>query len=502
MRYIFRSSLLPLVFCVAFIFGLILSMLCAQNPALFDSLRPYFAPAFILAALSVALSFVPRSPLRVLFVFIAGLLFGFLRASPLLLDQLTLKAKVDQTVTLSGTLLEDPVKEEGKVKVTISSIILNYSTKSYNSQAYLLLSSSPALRNLSRSDRITVRGVLKPGFVSTPLALFRPEVLSLGKPDPPDYSLRPREAFSAKISEAIPDETESKLAMGYLLGQKSSLPTELNDALKRVGLPHAVVASGYNLSILVGLAKRRMGKISRALSLFVALFLLATFVSVVGLSPSMLRAALVSSLSLLAWYFGRKFHPVRLLLYAATLSLLASPNYLLNLGWQLSFASFAGIMLLGPIFTRYLYRRQDPPALAAALIETLAAQLSCLPLTLANFGSFSGVGLFANLLVVPTIPLVMLLSFLTGVLSFINLFPPLAAVTAQLSSFLLSFHLKTINILAALPWASYDFPAPNHQLLFLYLPLVFVAFCLFRRANFSFRPLLAKTRKDGKIYAC
>lgn len=492
-----------LAFCIAFICGPIFATLTSFNPALFYAVYSYYLPNLFIACISLFFAFLLRNFARILFACIAGLLFGFIRAAIPLADQLALKSQLGHEVTLIGTIIDDPIFEDDAIKVTLGHIVIAPNPKIYDSSARIVLSASVrSAARLSRSDQLTLKGALQSGFTGAPVALYHPQLLAISKPDPPDFSLHLREAFATKISALLADATESKLAMGYLLGQKSDLPFALNNALKRVGLAHAVVASGYNLAILITLAKRHLVKFSRALALFAALFLIVAFISITGLSPSMLRAALVSTLSLFAWYFGRKFHPARLLIYSASLSLLANPSYLLNLGWQLSFASFSGILLLGPILVNFFYARQTPHAFTALLLETLAAQISCLPLTLANFGSFSAISLVANLLVVPTIPLAMLLIFLTGTLAFFIPLVPFSVFVAQFLHALLMFHLKTINALGALPWASYDFSAPNYALLALYLPIILFAAWLFRHANFSFRPILAKVPKDGKIYAC
>jgi competence protein ComEC len=136
-------------------------------------------------------------------------------------------------------------------------------------------------------------------------------------------------------------EPESSLGIGYLLGQKNNLPSDLVEALKATALTHIVVASGYNLTILVRLGRRLFAKISKYLAMLTSVSLIIGFVAMTGLSPSMTRAGLVSLLSLWAWYVGRKFHPVQLILLVAAGSALLYPVYVWSdIGWLLSFVAF------------------------------------------------------------------------------------------------------------------------------------------------------------------
>lgn len=95
-------------------------------------------------------------------------------------------------------------------------------------------------------------------------------------------------------------------------------------------------------------------KLSKYLSALLSGIMILCFMAVTGLSPSMTRAGLVSSMSLLAWYYGRGFHPFVLLPVAAAITVLLQPSYVWgDLGWQLSFAAFIGVMVLGPLLQAY-----------------------------------------------------------------------------------------------------------------------------------------------------
>ena len=340
----------------------------------------------------------------------------------------------------------------------------------------------------SRSDLLTVEGQLQSGFAQYGGFMYHPTILAHATPETPDYALAVRDWFSRNVIEKMNNEEQSNLALSYLTGQKNLLNTDQKEKLRLVGLAHVVVASGYHLSVVVNLAKKRFGKISRFATLAGALLLLTLYLSVTGFTASMERAGLVTTLSLLAWYFGRKFHPMRLLIFVAAITLLINPNNVSNLAWQLSFASYSGIIILTPLLIKFFYGERKPGYFANLIIASVSAQIFCLPLTIYTFGSISGLAVLANVLVTPTIPLVMLLTFLLG----ITAWSPLAF----LAGMLIQLHLNIIDYIASIPWASLNVGGQNTAIFALYIPVLIMILLLKRSTKHSFRPSYAK------IYTC
>ncbi len=299
-----------------------------------------------------------------------------------------------------------------------------------------------------RSDMLTIDGEFDVGFGNFPAALTG-DVTKITREAGGDIPLDVRDGFAERTRHVI-KEPESSLGIGYLLGQKSTLPADLQTALKVTALTHIVVASGYNLTILVRLGRRMFAKVSKYLTVLFGGTLIVGFIAMTGLSPSMTRAGLISALGLWAWYVGRKFHPATLLAVAAAVTALVNPSYVWgDLGWLLSFAAFAGVMIVAPIVSAYFFEG-DVPFVGQILIETLAAQLATLPIMIMAFGQFSIIGLAANLLILPLVPLAMLLVALAGVASLAPLIAPFVAWPAQQ---LLSFQVAVITWCADIPWA-------------------------------------------------
>lgn len=490
------KSALPLAFCLGVLFGVVvINFLCLAIPPFL------FALAFGLA-LVLSLIVHRKVLLSILMATSIGLLSGGFRAAQLVESNQYLQQSIG-FVTITGTVEEDSMVKNGETRVVINDLSLTNDKPVIRSRIYLILSDN---RELNRSDRITLQGNLQPGFGVYAGFIWHPAVVAVDKPDPPDYALSLRHAFSHQISQLLPNELQAKLALGYLLGQKTA-STDFDDKLKIVGLSHIVVASGYNLSILVDFSKKKFGKISRFATLAGASIFLVFFISITGCSASMIRAGIIAGLSLFAWYFGRHFHPARIILYAVAITLLCNPGYIQDLGWWLSFAAYAGIMFISPLITSYLYGEQKPSAVSDMTIQSIAAQMMCLPISIYSFGYFSVLGVFAGLIIMPMIPLMMLFSFILGLFGLFigGLFPLLGwswlAVPLRLSY---ELHILVVETLSKIPWGTFELGAQNSQIFLLYLPIITFAVALWRKTQYRFWHLVGSRQKQkyGKIYAC
>lgn len=378
---------------------------------------------------------------------VGGLLIGLWRGS---IDQGQLAAYdmlLDKTVAISGVVREDiDVQANGQFILRLNEV--RYGGMEVTGSLWVTTSNS---KDAQRSDRVTVYGKVSPGFGNVAAALYRAEITKVERPQPGDIALGLRNWFGELVRQVVP-EPESSLGLGYLLGQRRSLPPELSESLRIAGLTHVIVASGYNLTILVRLARRLFMRISRFSALAAASGMVVSFMAVTGMSPSMSRAGLVTGLSLLAWYYGRKFHPFVLLPLAASVTVLINPSYAWgDIGWQLSFAAFAGVMILAPLLQAYFFGDKKPGVLRQVLGETVAAQIATLPILIVVFGQVSNVALIANVLVLPLVPLAMLLVFMTGVS--VWLLPFVAGSIALPATWLLGYMIGAAQWLASLPWA-------------------------------------------------
>lgn len=253
--------------------------------------------------------------------------------------------------------------------------------------------------------------------------------------------------FAAGMQNALPEPVAS-FAMGLLIGQRNTLPQTVTTQLTMVGLVHIIAVSGYNLTIIVrGVGRLKLG--SKYQKLITSLILIGGFVLITGFSASIVRAAIVSSLSLWAWFYGRRLKPHVLIAFAAALTGLFNPFYVWgDMSWYLSFLAFFGVLIISPIITARLFRHR-PKLLTQVVIETLSAEIMTLPLILMSFNQLSLIALVANALVVPLVPLAMLLSAVAGAAG--ALIPQFAGWLAFPARLLLTYMLDIVHLMASIP---------------------------------------------------
>lgn len=383
-----------------------------------------------------------------------GVLLGLARGA---IDQRQLDAYVPlyhQVVRVQGKLIEDPQLATGNQLALVLSEIVVGAQPYYGSIRITVSEDMPVLRG----DTVVVEGVLLPGFGTFAASLYRATVHDITRPQPGDVGRVVRDWFARHVRLVI-DEPQASLGLGFLLGQKSALPPELAEALQITGLTHIVVASGFNLTILVRFARRAFMRVSRYSATIAAAGMVAAFMAITGLSPSMSRAGLVAGLSLVAWYYGRQFHPVVLLLLAAAVTVIVQPSYAWgDVGWQLSFAAFAGVMLFAPLLQAYFFGDKKPGMIRQLLGETVAAYLVTLPILIVTFGTVSFVAIIANLLVVPFVPLAMLGIFVVGMLA--SILPVAGDFFSATLEMVLGYMVAAADFLAALPWAQMEVTVP------------------------------------------
>jgi competence protein ComEC len=167
----------------------------------------------------------------------------------------------------------------------------------------------------------------------------------------------------------------------------------------------------------------------------------------------MIRATLVTGLSLLAWYYGRRFHPLMLIIYVAAATAWWYPIYIWSdIGWYLSFLAFAGVLIVAPLLTKWLYGVPDKvPAIMQLVIETMAAQIMTLPLILFVFGQLPVLSLLSNLLVAPVIPLAMVTTTLAGFAGWLA--PGVFSFVGIGAEYVVRYVVAVVELLASVSWA-------------------------------------------------
>ena len=249
------------------------------------------------------------------------------------------------------------------------------------------------------------------------------------------------ENFRAKLIEAtlarLPSP-EGELVLGIVMGYKSVLPKLFYDQLVRSGTIHIVVASGYNVMVVAGLALAVMLLFwRRRVATLAAISVVWLYVVLAGGEVSLLRAALMGSAVLIGLAWGRSSRIIWSLTAVAGVMLVISPALIENISFQLSVAATFGVAVVGPGLKRR-WGRDDP----VDLTTTLGALVMTAPLIWWHFGRVSWISLVSNSLILPLVPLLMLLG---GVTVAVSLLAPMLATPISWPTYALA-HLVVVLV--------------------------------------------------------
>jgi competence protein ComEC len=278
--------------------------------------------------------------------------------------------------------------------------------------------SGRAARALKPGEHICAKGELvapRPGFDEAPLLaadrIGERRTGSLVRLAASAVRVR----FSDAASAALP-KRHAGLLLGMTDGDTALLDDEIAEDFRTTGLAHIVAVSGYNVAVFLAIVMvlaRVVAPRSRWLRVAVAVPSLLFFVFLTGLEPSVLRATVSAGVALAVGATGRRTDALRAASLAFIVLLLAAPQLLFDIGFQLSFGATMGIVLCGQPLTDRIagLLRSDArwaTAIASGLGTTVAAQITVAPFLAWHFGRIPGVGAFANVVAIPLGGVVML----------------------------------------------------------------------------------------------
>jgi competence protein ComEC len=251
-------------------------------------------------------------------------------------------------------------------------------------------------------------------------------------------------------------EPESGILLGIVLGERAGISRELANAFAVSGTTHLLAISGFNMTLVgtaVALALR--GRARPTTSAVATVGAIVLYSVLVGLGPSVMRAALMASVASCGIASGRRAATANALCVAVTAMLFADPAAIADLGFVLSAAATAGLVLWqAPLAARFAAL---PGPLREGLATTLAASAPTLPVVAAAFGRVSLVSPLANLVAVPLFPPLMLAGAATSVVGALSVdIARPAALVAYGSALALR---SVVEMFAALPIAAVSVPS-------------------------------------------
>jgi competence protein ComEC len=246
-----------------------------------------------------------------------------------------------------------------------------------------------------------------------------------------------------------PDARVNEVLQGVVVGDTQGIDEGWMMAFRRSGTAHMLSVSGLHVAalaaIMMGLA--RFARAPRWAGFLLAAASALFLIPFVGASPPVIRSAVMIVVVITGYWVGRSRDQWQVLGLAAIVVLGLNPFALFDVGFQLSFAAFVGMLvLLGPL--QRLFRRL-PDAIGSSLAVSLAAGFGTAPVSLLVFGQTSLVSPLANLLVVPTLPLVTGLGMAAVFLGFV--WSGLAVAMDTLASLPMTWTIQVSRLTAMAP---------------------------------------------------
>jgi len=298
-----------------------------------------------------------------------------------------------QKVRVSATVLTEPIRYETSQYLKVTGL-----------KIYL-----PLFPEISYGDKIVVEGIVENrSLKDATLKKLQTERNYLF-----DFRKKLITFYQSVLSEPY-----AGLIAGITLGSKGALSGELWEKVKLTGVAHVVVASGMNVTFVTAFLINFLSVfLPRKKSIPFAILGIILYLLVAGFEAPLIRAAIMGTVAFLAQETGRLVTAAKALLLSAAIMLLINPLWVGDLGFILSFVATASLML----FERRIREKLKliPDILKEGLSTSLAAQIGVTPILFVTFGQFNILSPVINALVLWTIPLIMILGSIGGIVGLV-----------------------------------------------------------------------------------
>ncbi len=247
-------------------------------------------------------------------------------------------------------------------------------------------------------------------------------------------------------------DREGALLSAMVLGNRSvDIPFDIKDAFQKVGLSHALAASGFQVSLILGVVLAATRRFSKTVQISCGAVGLIIFAGLAGLQPAVSRAIIMGVAVLAGIAFERKVKPLGSLLIAATTLLVIVPDWIWDIGFQLSFLATLGLL----VTSSAIEKRLDwlPTTISPAISVPIAAYIWTLPLQLHYFGIVSPYSILVNVITTVLISIISIGGMISALLALIS--PIAGSLSAWTLYYPLHFFLEIVNFFCKLPGNSF-----------------------------------------------
>ncbi len=329
---------------------------------------------------------------------------------------------------------------------------------------------------VAAGDQITFDGTVEPTPPEPGFGDVLRSLGAVGSARPSSFEIAPsgdgigsaitglRTAADERLFAALPQRAAG-LAAGILVGSRELVDRSVANAFTTAGLSHVIAISGWNIGVVGAAMVAMLGWLPRRPRSLIVLLAIVLYTLVTGASASVVRAAAMGAAVVVARESGRRGTAATALAIAVLTLLLADPQMVTDVGFQLSTAATCGLLAWATPLNRALAARLPrwiPRSLVETLAVSLSAQAATLPLILLEFGRLSLVAPLANLLAAPLIVPVMVAAVLAlGAGTLAAWVPAMLLAPVILCAWLpIAALMAVADICAALPFASVTLPSP------------------------------------------
>ncbi|MDP2705140.1 MAG: ComEC/Rec2 family competence protein [Patescibacteria group bacterium] len=437
-------------------------------------------------------------PLASLAVFFLAFAFGSLRFH-FAVPQERFTDFVSERISVSGIIVDEPREGDTTARIILLAQNINGTEipANFSKKNKILVTTDP-YQSFQYGDTVFLLGILeKPksfeneygitfdyvSYLKKDGILYTIKNVQIQSVSPSaSFSLRRellamKKTFTQSLIRTLP-EPHASLVAGMLLGEKQSIPKDVEDEFRKTGIIHIVVLSGYNISLVVLASLWLFSSfLPRTIAYVLASTFVLLFVSMVGFEASIVRAALMALVVILGKLLYRHAAPVRLLCLVAFLMILFNPyTAAFDPSFQLSFLATLGLIAISPLIEKYFSK--IPAQFKEIAVATIATQLLVLPLIVYRGGEFPLMAFPVNLLVLPLTPLIMFSGFVTACVGLFS--PVLAAPFSLFTSIISSYVFAVAHFFSNLPFSVAVIHLSGFVTAVLY---IFIFLFLFRRAR-------------------
>ena len=228
-------------------------------------------------------------------------------------------------------------------------------------------------------------------------------------------------------------KTNSDFINSMMLGQKDDLSQNEKLMFTRTGTSHIIAISGLHTGILSGLIIFMMGKINKIYKLIVLSTMMFIYSTMVGNSPSIIRAIMFMISLYLSFFLDRKMDKISTLSFIGILFVINNPYIIYNISFQLSFLATLSII--------YFYGYINNKLNIKIISLTLSANILTIPIIYYNFEGIPLVSILGNIIIVPFVGIIIYLAMLSLILFNINIY--ISSIVVHINRFI----LETIYVL-------------------------------------------------------